>query len=324
MRLIVCGGAGYIGSHLVKHLLRAGHEVAVLDNLSTGHREAVGSATLIEADLLDAAAVNAALAEFVPDAVLHFAALSIVGDSVRQPYAYYRNNVGGTLNLLAAMQAAGVRKLIFSSTAAVYGNPEAEVIDEAHPTRPINPYGASKLAVEHLLEHAFRAHELRSVALRYFNAAGADADGELGESHHPETHLIPSLLRAARDGAPALKLFGTDYPTRDGTCARDYIHVEDLADGHARALDYLAVNAGAFRFNLGTGHGCTVAEMIAAAERVTGRAIPAEHAARRAGDPPTLVASRALAQRELGWEPRHSSINTILGSAWRWHQNPRF
>ncbi|MBD8899292.1 UDP-glucose 4-epimerase GalE [Rhodanobacter sp. DHG33] len=324
MNILVCGGAGYIGAHMVKRLLQEGHEVVVLDNLSTGHREAVGDASLVVADLLDAEKVERTLRTTAFDAVLHFAAMSIVADSMRDPYAYHQNNVVGTLNLLRAMRTVRVDKLIFSSTAAVYGMPRQHVLDEQHPVEPINPYGATKLAVERLLEDASRAYGLSSVSLRYFNAAGADQEGELGESHQPETHLIPNILRSALGMDPALRIFGSDYPTPDGTCVRDYIHVDDLVDGHACALRYLDRNAGVFRFNLGSGEGYSVAQVLEAARRVTGRPISVEVEARRAGDPATLVASRELAGRELGWEPRKSDLDSILSSAWRWHCKPRY
>lgn len=324
LNILVCGGAGYIGAHMVKRLLQDGHEVVVLDNLSTGHREAVGGAKLVVADLLDAASVKKVVRETAFEAVLHFAAMSIVADSVRDPYAYHQNNVVGTLNLLQAMRTAGVGRLIFSSTAAVYGLPRQDVLDERHPTEPINPYGATKLAVERLLDDAFHAYGLRSVSLRYFNAAGADQDGELGESHQPETHLIPSVLRSALGGTTALKVFGNDYPTPDGTCIRDYIHVNDLVDGHARALRYLDRSAGAFRFNLGSGIGYSVAQVLEAARGVTGRSIPIEVEARRTGDPPALVASHELAGKELGWRPCNSDLESILSTAWRWHCSPRY
>jgi len=324
VNVVVCGGAGYVGSHMVRRLVSDGHRVTVLDNLSTGHREAVGDARLVVADLLDAGKVEQTLKASSCEAVLHFAALSVVADSVSDPYAYYRNNVAGTLNLLQGMRAAGVYKLIFSSSAAVYGAPRNDVVDEQHPTEPINPYGATKLTIERLLTDAFHAYGLRSASLRYFNAAGAAGDGELGESHRPETHLIPNVLRVALGQAPALRIFGDDYPTPDGTCVRDYIHVEDLADGHARALRYLDTKAGAFRFNLGSGRGYSVAEVVATARRVTGSVIPVKVASRRAGDPAMLVASRDLAGLELGWQPRNSGLESILASAWRWHSRQRY
>lgn len=319
MNVLVCGGAGYVGSLMVRRLVHDGHQVTVLDNLSTGHREAVGGVELVMADLLDAGKVEQVLRASRYEAVLHFAALSIVADSVRDPYAYYRNNVIGTLNLLQAMRVSGIEKLIFSSSAAVYGTPKSDVLDEQHPTEPINPYGATKLAIERLLTDAFHAYQLSSVSLRYFNAAGADGDGELGESHYPETHLIPNVLHVALGKASVLQVFGNDYSTYDGTCVRDYVHVEDLVDGHARALRYLDHKAGAFSFNLGSGCGHSVNEVLAMARRVTGGAIPAELAPRRVGDPAVLVASRDLAGRELGWQPRSSSLESILATAWRWH-----
>jgi len=322
--ILVCGGAGYVGSHMVRALVREGNRVTVYDNLCTGHREAVVRGELIVGDMLERPALDELFSHYRFDAVMHFAAWSIVVDSVRDPYGYYRNNVVGTLNLLQAMQTAGVTKLIFSSTAAVYGMPRTAVLDERHPTEPINPYGATKLAVERLLRDAFHAYGLRSVSLRYFNAAGADSEGELGESHQPETHLIPNVLRSALGQAPRLCVFGDDYPTLDGTCIRDYVHVDDLADGHARALRYLDDHAGAFCFNLGSGEGFSVAQVVEAARRVTGCPIPIEKASRRPGDPPVLVASRQLAEQELGWRPHHSDLESILASAWRWHCRPRY
>lgn len=291
MKVLVCGGAGYIGSHMVRHLTSAGHETVVFDNLSTGHREAVGGAALVQGDIGDPAALAALFAAHRFDAVMHFCALSLVGVSVSDPYPYYQNNVAGSLNLLRAMRAAGVDKLVFSSTAAVFGNPEAPVIDESHPTRPINPYGASKLMVEQMLADGASAYGLRSVALRYFNAAGADPSGEIGECHDPETHLIPNVLRAALDNRQPLKVFGDDYATRDGTCVRDYVHVNDLASAHAKAMEFMVHHEGAHVFNLGNGQGFTVLEIIEAARRITGVDIAYERAPRRVGDPPVLVAS---------------------------------
>ncbi len=324
MKVLVCGGAGYIGSHMVRHLAACGHEVVVFDNLSTGHREAVDTATLVVGDLLDPASLASLFAAHRFDAVMHFCALSLVGVSMNEPYLYYRNNVAGTLNLLQAMHAAGVAKLVFSSTAAVFGNPETELIDENHPTRPINPYGASKLMVERILADAARAYGLRSVTLRYFNAAGADLSGEVGESHEPETHLIPNVLRAALGGGTTLKVFGNDYATRDGTCVRDYIHVNDLASAHLKGIEFMAGHDGAHVFNLGNGQGFTVLEVIEAARRVTGVDIAFERAPRRAGDPPVLVASSSKARNLLGWMPVFTDMATIVESAWRWHQRPRY
>lgn len=325
MRVLVCGGAGYIGSHMVRHLVARGHEVVVFDNLATGHREAVGKASLVVGDLQDPAALGALFAGHRFDAVMHFCALSLVGVSVTEPYQYYQNNVAGTLNLLQAMRAAGVDKLVFSSTAAVFGNPETALIDEAHPTTPINPYGASKLMVERILADAAPAYGLRSVALRYFNAAGADPSGEIGESHTPETHLIPNVLRAALgEGGGIMKVFGDDYATRDGTCVRDYVHVNDLASAHLKAIEFMAEHDGAHVFNLGNGQGFTVLEVISAARRVTGAQIAFERAPRRVGDPPVLVASSAKARDSLGWSPQFTDIGGILDSAWRWHRQARY
>lgn len=324
MDILLCGGAGYIGSHMLKWLALRGYRVTVLDNLSTGHREAVQWGELVEADLLDPTSLERVFAGRRFDAVMHFCARSLVGESVAQPYDYYANNVSGTLNLLQAMQRHGVAKLVFSSTAAVFGNPVSARIDEVHPKAPINPYGASKLMVERMLQDAASAYGLRSVALRYFNAAGASPEGDIGESHQPETHLIPNALRAALGTGPALKLFGDDYPTPDGTCVRDYVHVDDLAQAHERALAYMQAHEGAHAFNLGNGQGFSVREVIEAASRVAGRAVPFEVAPRRDGDPATLVASSERARAELGWSPAHASLDEIIGTAWRWHQSPRY
>jgi len=324
MKVLVCGGAGYIGSHMVRHLAAHGHNVVVFDNLSTGHREAVGTAMLVVGDLLDPASLASLFVAHRFDAVMHFCALSLVGVSVGEPYLYYRNNVMGTLNLLQAMREAEVAKLVFSSTAAVFGNPEAELIDESHPTRPINPYGASKLMVERILADAAHAYGLRSVTLRYFNAAGADPSGEIGESHEPETHLIPNVLRAAQGSGGALKVYGDDYATHDGTCVRDYVHVNDLASAHLKGIEFMGDHEGTHVFNLGNGQGFTVLEVIEAARRVTGTQIEFERAPRRAGDPPVLVASSAKARSTLGWMPAYIDMAAIIESAWRWHRDPRY
>jgi UDP-glucose 4-epimerase len=324
MHVLVCGGAGYIGSHMSKWLAQHGIEVTVLDNLSTGHREAVRWGSLIEADLMDGRALDSAFAGRHFDAVMHFCARSLVGESVSQPYDYYSNNVTGTLNLLQAMHRHRVNRLVFSSTAAIFGHPTADTIDEEHPKNPINPYGASKFMAERILIDAASAYGVDSVSLRYFNAAGASLDGEIGESHTPETHLIPSVLRAAQGTGPTLRIFGNDYPTKDGTCIRDYVHVEDLAQAHVLALDFMRRHRGAHAFNLGNGHGFSVNEVVHAAQRVTGLRIPREVAARRPGDPPVLVASSAQAYSVLGWKPRHSALEPIIESAWRWHRNQAF
>ncbi|KPN19631.1 UDP-galactose-4-epimerase [Xanthomonas sp. Mitacek01] len=324
MRVMVLGGAGYIGSHMAKWLDRHDADVVVLDNLSTGHREAVQFGQLIEADLMDPASLDSAFALGPFDAVMHFCARSLVGESVQQPYDYYDNNVVGTLNLLRAMQRHGVGRIVFSSTAAVFGEPVSERIDESHPKVPINPYGASKLMVERVLADAAAAYGLRSVCLRYFNAAGASPDADIGEAHRCETHLIPNVLRAALGSGDRLKVFGDDWPTPDGTCVRDYIHVDDLAQAHCQALAYTDAHAGAHVFNLGNGQGFSVREVIAAAEAVSGRTVPWDMAPRRAGDPAVLVASSELARRELGWVPRYTSLQEIIETAWRWHCDQKF
>lgn len=324
MHLLVCGGAGYIGSHMAQWLAAHGHHVTVLDNLSTGHREAVRWGELVEADLLEPTSLERAFAGRRFDAVMHFCASSLVGESVREPYAYYRNNVAGTLNLLETMRRHGVDRLVFSSTAAVFGNPVTEMIDEGHPKAPINPYGASKLMVERILADAAHAYGLRSTALRYFNAAGALPEHGIGEAHACETHLIPNVLKAALGSGPALKVFGDDYPTPDGTCVRDYVHVQDLAQAHALALDYMESHPGAHAFNLGNGQGFSVREVIAAATEVTGSPIPYETAPRRPGDPAVLVASSERARLELGWKPVWTDLRDIIRSAWEWHRAQAF
>lgn len=315
MNLCVTGGAGYVGSVVAARLLEAGHAVTVVDNFTTGHRDAVpAGCRLVEGDVRDAAVVQRAL-EGPVDAVLHFAALSVVSDSVAQPLAYYDNNVGGSVQLLRGMEKAGVRRLVFSSTAAVYGAPETLPILESAACRPENPYGWSKLMVERVLEASCSAWGLSYVALRYFNAGGAA--GPHGEDHRPESHLIPIILEAAAGKRERVTIFGDDYATRDGTCLRDYIHVSDLADAHVRALDAMGRGfSGAL--NLGSETGFTVREVIEAAARVTGRAIPSRVGARRAGDPPALVASSKRARDVLEWAPRSSALDSIIESAWTW------
>jgi UDP-arabinose 4-epimerase len=320
-RVLVTGGAGYVGSHACKALSRAGYLPVVYDNLSRGHAWAVKWGPLERGDLMNAARIGAALRKHRPLAVLHFAALAYVGESVEDPLRYYRNNVGGTMNLLEAMRNHGVDRLVFSSTCSVYGIPERVPIPERHAQRPVNPYGSSKRMVEQLLADSAPAYGLRSVSLRYFNAAGADPDGEAGEAHDPETHLIPLALDAAAARGRRLTIHGTDYPTRDGTCIRDYVHVADLADAHVLALGYLARKPVAAAFNLANGGGFTVREVIAAAERVTGRKIRVREGPRRPGDPPALVGDAAAARRRLGWKPRYRDLESIIGTAWRWMQS---
>ena len=300
MRVVVTGGAGYIGSIVTESLLESGHDVLVIDNLCKGHRDSVhADAAFVELDLREEHRVSQTLANFEADAVIHMAAFSLVGESVTTPGKYYENNLGAGVSLLEAMRSARVSKLVFSSTAAVYGEPLKQPIDETDPTLPTNPYGETKLAFEHALRWYAAAHDLRSVSLRYFNAAGASVAN--GERHDPETHLIPLVLQAAAGRLPHVTIFGTDYPTRDGTCVRDYVHVEDLAQAHVRALALLDHAATCRSYNLGCGDGYSVREIIATATRVTGRTIPIVTSARRAGDPATLVASSAGIARDLGW-----------------------
>jgi UDP-glucose 4-epimerase len=313
MKLLVTGGAGYIGSIVATHLLAAGNEVVVLDNLERGHREAVpDGARLVVADLLDREALGDVLNDGF-DGVLHFAALALVSESVSHPERYWRTNVGGTLNLLEAMRGAGIGRLVFSSTCAVYGQPDDVPIPETAPPRPINAYGASKLAVDEMIGHFCTADGLGAVSLRYFNVAGAS--GQLGEDHEPETHLIPNILRAALGHRPYVEIFGTDYPTPDGTAIRDYIHIDDLAAAHLLALD--ATHAGEHQiFNLGNGNGFSVRDVIVAAEIVTDIVIPTREAERRPGDPPMLVAASDRIRSELGWKPRKPGLDEIVADAW--------
>jgi UDP-glucose 4-epimerase len=318
MNVLVTGGAGYVGCHAVRALQQAAHGVWVYDNLALGHRRAVGSAELIEGDLADGPKLRAALTDLRIDAVLHFAALSQVGESVVDPARYYLNNVSGSLSLLEAMRAAGVWRFVLSSTAAVYGLPDQMPISEQVSPRPINPYGAGKLAVERILSDYAAAYGLGFAALRYFNAAGASLTNDIGEDHDPETHLIPLILQVALGQRPSIRVFGDDYPTPDGTCIRDYIHVDDLASAHVRALERLKPGVGLIA-NLGTGQGFSVRQVIEACGRVTGREIPVQMAPRRAGDPPALVADPTVAGQLLEWRARHSDLQTIVASAWRWH-----
>ncbi|MES2743377.1 MAG: UDP-glucose 4-epimerase GalE [Pseudomonadota bacterium] len=316
--ILVVGGAGYIGSHMVKCLDRAGFVPIVLDNLSQGKRDAVGTARLIQCDLGDASALAVLLQAFPIAAVMHFASFIQVGESVLEPGKYYDNNVGNTVRLLEAMLRHDVNKFIFSSTAAIFGDPQYVPIDENHPKLPINPYGRSKWMVEQILDDFDSAYGMRSVCLRYFNAAGADEQTELGERHDPETHLIPLVLQAASGRREAITVYGRDYATPDGTCLRDYVHVVDLCEAHLLALKRLLEGGASARFNLGNGNGYSISQVIAAAQRVTGRPIKTVYGARRPGDPPSLVADSSQAKSVLGWAPRFADLDQIIDHAWRW------
>jgi len=320
LKVLVVGGAGYIGSHMVKMLLERDHEVFVLDNLSTGYRDAVLGGVFVQGDLADSAALDALFAAHRFDGVMHFASFIQVGESVRDPAKYYRNNFANTLNLLDAMRRHAAGHFIFSSTAAIFGEPEYVPIDEQHPKQPINPYGYSKLAVEQILADYDRAYGLRSVCLRYFNAAGADPDARIGERHDPESHLIPLVLQVASGRGAHIQIFGNDYKTPDGTCIRDYIHIVDLCEAHLLALERLRAGAMSARFNLGNGSGFSVAEVIDTAERVTGMRIARVVAPRRPGDTARLIADSKLARDELGWRPRYDDLRTIVAHAWAWEQ----
>jgi UDP-glucose 4-epimerase len=320
MRVFVAGGAGYVGSHCVKRLVAAGHGVTVYDNLVAGHRQAVDrAAELVEGDLADIEKLERVLVPGRFDAVMHFAAYLNVGESVQQPLKYYRNTVANTLNLLEAMERARIKRIVFSSSCAVYGMPESLPITEEMPKNPINPYGATKLAMEWALRDSAGAWGLGSVALRYFNASGAAADGTIGESHRPEIHLIPLVLQVALGQRESIDVFGADYPTPDGTCIRDYIHVDDLAEAHLLALERLTEGQ-AQAFNVGTGRAYSVLEIIAVARRVTGHAIPAVLTDRRPGDPPELYADSDKLRRHYGWDPRYTDVEEVIASAWEWHR----
>lgn len=318
--VIVTGGAGYVGAHACKALAAAGYLPVVYDNLVYGHEQAVRWGPFERGDIADRQRLDDVFERHRPLAVMHFAAFAYVGESVTDPGKYYRNNVGGSLSLAEAMVRNGIDKMVFSSTCATYGEPSTVPITEDEPQQPINPYGKSKLVVEQMFADFEVAHGLRSVPLRYFNAAGASPDGEIGERHDPETHLIPLALDAAAGKGPALTVFGEDYPTADGTCIRDFIHVGDLADAHVRALDYLAGGGATRAFNLGTGSGVSVRQILDAVERVTGRPVPHAIGPRRPGDPPMLVADLSRACSELGWQPRLSDIDKIIATAWDWHR----
>jgi len=318
MKVLVTGGAGYIGSHMVKTLLGAGHDVVTYDDLSTGYRDAVVGGTLVEGDIRDTDALTGALRERAIEAVMHFAGRIEVGESVRHPDRYYRVNVCGSRSLLDAMRAAAVERLVFSSTAAVYGEPQQVPIPETHPKQPTNPYGASKWMVERMLADEASAFGLRSVSLRYFNAAGADPDGELGERHDPETHLVPLACQAASGRRPTITVFGRDYPTADGTCERDYIHVEDLCSAHERALAYVAEGGETTAFNLGYGRATSVRAILETVERITGQGLTVEEGPRCPGDPARLVAEPRRAMEVLGWQPRRDDLEAIVADTWRW------
>jgi len=323
MSILIVGGAGYIGSHTAKLVAASGHRPVVFDNLVYGHRAAVKWGPFVEGDLADPGAIRQALSEHAVEAVIHFAAYAYVGESMTDPGKYFRNNVAGTINLLDAMVAVGVRDLVFSSTCATYGEPREVPISESHPQDPVNAYGETKLAVERMLRWYGQAHGLRYAALRYFNAAGADPDGDVGEDHSPETHLIPLAIEAALGRGNPLSIFGTDYPTPDGTAVRDYIHVLDLGEAHLLALAALGKGTNSLHLNLGTGRGSSVREVITSVEKATGRAVPVREVGRRAGDPPVLVADARQAGERLGWKPRYPDLDTIVAHAVRWHGRPK-
>lgn len=316
---LVTGGAGYVGSHCCKELAKAGFTPVTVDSLCRGHSGFVKWGPLCEGDVRDGSFLDSVFARYKPVAVFHFAGLTYVGESVEKPDLYYSANTAGTLSLLEAMRRGGCGNIIFSSTAAVYGNPEYSPIDEKHAKNPINPYGASKLFVEQILADYERAYGIKYAALRYFNASGADADGEIGERHSPETHLVPLVIEAAMGKRDSIKVFGTDYPTSDGTAIRDYIHVTDLASAHIKAMEAITGGGGSMALNLGTGRGNSVLEVIESVRRVSGRNFTVTEAPRRAGDPPLLVADPALAKKILDWECAYDDIDEIVKTAWRWH-----
>jgi UDP-glucose 4-epimerase len=318
--VLVVGGAGYIGSHMCKYLAKNGYQPVVLDNLVYGHREAVKWGPFFEGSMTDGNLVNSIFSKYTIEAVMHFAAFCYVGESVTDPAKYYRNNVAATIALLEKMVENKVTNFIFSSTCATYGEPVEIPINEQHPQNPINPYGKSKLMVEHILNDFHHAYDMQYVALRYFNAAGADPEGELGEDHRPETHLIPLVLQAALGQRESINIFGTDYPTSDGTCIRDYIHINDLAQAHYLALDRLLNHLPGGHYNLGTGNGFSVKEVIDMSAKITGKSIPANITERRPGDPASLISSSDKAIKELGWKPQFSDLTTIIETAWNWHK----
>jgi UDP-glucose 4-epimerase len=321
MSILIVGGAGYIGSHVVKQLNEAGFATVVYDSLKKGHREAVLSGDFIQGDILDTNRLSQVFRKHQIEAVMHFAADSVVGESVESPLAYFENNVAGTINLLKIMINFEIKRFVFSSTAAVYGEPEQIPIMEDNPTKPTNPYGESKLMIEQILSRCDEAYGLRYISLRYFNAAGADPSGILGEDHQPETHLIPLILQVALGQRENINIFGTDYPTPDGTCIRDYIHVTDLAKAHILALQALIEGKISTVYNLGNGKGYSVKEVIETTRKVTGHKIPTIETKRRPGDPSVLISSSAKAFHELNWKPELSNLETIISTAWQWHKN---
>ena len=322
--ILVAGGAGYIGSHTVKCLLKNNYNVIVVDNLVYGHREAVLTPNFEQLDLCDKGSLDKVFKKYKIDAVIHFAAYTYVGESVTHPQKYYWNNVVNTLNLLDVMIENNVKNIVFSSTCATYGNPQYTPIDEKHSQSPINPYGTTKLMMEQIMSDYETAYGLKYIALRYFNAAGCDSEGQLGESHNPETHLIPLVLQAIKGERENITVFGTDYDTPDGTCIRDYIHVEDLADAHMLAVENLFEYKTSYCINLGTGVGTSVMEIIKASEEVTGKKVPVEYGRRRAGDPAILYASNMLAKKILNWNPKYTDIKEIIKTAWAWEQSEKF
>ena len=319
--VLVVGGAGYIGTHMVAALIEAGSRVITIDNLSRGHRDLLPGGTFVHGDIQDQDLLDRVFASYPVDAVMHFAAHSQVGESVASPLLYYQNNVAATMSLVAAMIRHDVRRFIFSSTAAVYGEPDTVPITEKHRLCPTNPYGVTKMTVERMLADCDGAHGLKSICLRYFNAAGADEKGRMGERHSPETHLIPLVLEVADGRRDSINIFGDDYPTPDGTCVRDYVHVSDLAQAHLKALSQLLNNGASDVFNLGNSQGYSVREVIAIARQITGRAIPANMAQRRPGDPATLIAAADKAKQVLGWRPRYEALEVMIETAWRWHRS---
>lgn len=324
LSLLVCGGAGYIGSHMSRMIAESGHDVTVFDNLSTGHEEALKWGRFIKGDLKNPTDLERAFAEKHYDAVFHFSALIVVSESVIMPSEYYENNIVGTLNLLNAMHRHGVKKFVFSSTAAVYGDPVMDLITETHPLNPLNPYGKSKLYIEQILEDFSTAYGIDSVRFRYFNAAGAHPDGTIGEAHKPETHLIPNILLSSIDQGRRLKIFGNKYSTPDGTCVRDYIHIQDLCSAHLAAVNFMQTNTGSHCFNLGNGKGFSILEVIEAASEVIGHKIGFDFEPARAGDSPLLVADSTKAATILKWTPKYQDLREIIETAYRWHKEPKY